>query len=80
MFWYWTASELVKGATTGLLGTFINEVGKASPSAVPVVNFVLQNALNYGFYELRQKHMNWPVHTEAPLIFDTFKIGVNVNF
>jgi len=80
MFWYWTASEIVKGAGNGLITTFVNEIGKSSPSAAPIVYFVLQNAFNYGFYELRQKHMNWPVHTEPPMMFDSFKVGLSLNF
>ncbi len=80
MFWYWAGSEVLRGVSTGLLSTFVKEIGKSSPSSVPIVNFILQNALNYGFYELRQKNMNWPIETEPPFMFDTFKVGVNVNF
>jgi hypothetical protein len=80
LFWYWAGSEIVRGIGSGLLGTFVKEVGKASPEALPIVNFVLQNALNYGFYELRQKNMNWPIETAAPFAFDSFNIGLSVSF
>ena len=46
----------------------------------PSLSFVLQNALNYGFYELRQKNMNWPIETVAPLAFDSFNIGISLSF
>jgi hypothetical protein len=80
MFWYWAGSEITKGAASGLLNMFIKEIGKSSPEALPVVNIVLNSALNYGFYELRKQNMNWPIDTEAPFLFDSFKIGINANF
>ena len=80
LFWYWAGSEIVRGIGSGLISSFVNEVGKASPEALPVVNFILQNALNYGFYELRQKNMNWPIETVAPFAFDSFNVGLSVSF
>lgn len=80
LFWYWAGSEIIRSAGSGLVGVFVREVGKSSPEAVPVVNFILKNALNYGFYELRKKNMNWPFDTEPPLMYDNFKIGINFNF
>lgn len=80
LFWYWAGSEIVRGIGSGLLDKFIKEVGKSSPAAIPVVSFVLENAFNYGFYELRQKNMNWPIDTEPPLAFDSFTIGLSFSF
>lgn len=80
MFWYWAGSEITRGIGSGLIGWFVREVGKSTPEAVPVVNFLLKNGLNYGFYELKKKNMNWPFDTEPALMFDTFKIGVSASF
>jgi hypothetical protein len=51
-----------------------------SPYAGPIVHFVLKNALSYGFYELRKKHMNWPVQTVAPLMYENYKVGLTFAF
>ncbi len=56
------------------------EVFESSPAAGPIVNFLLKNALAYGFYELRQEKMNWPFNSEAPIAYDQFKFGVTVVF
>lgn len=76
MFWYWTLSELIEVASQGILDGFIKEIGKSSPYATPVVNFILKNALSYGIYELRSKNMNWPTETAAPIRLESFKVGV----
>lgn len=77
MFWYWAGSELVEGLGTGLVSVFVNYVEESSPNLVPVVNFVLKNAISYGMYELRSEKMNWPFNTVAPLEFESFKIGLS---
>jgi hypothetical protein len=51
-----------------------------SPAAAPIVNFVLKNGLSYGMYQLRKEKMNYPFESEAPILNDTFKIGVTFIF
>ncbi|MDT3695738.1 MAG: hypothetical protein ROY99_05045 [Ignavibacterium sp.] len=80
LFWKWAGSGLIESAAQGLLDGFINKIFKSSPSAGPIVNFLLKNALAYGIYELRQEKMNWPFNSEAPIAFDQFKFGVSVVF
>ncbi len=80
LFWKWAGSGLLEAAAQGLLDGFINKIFKSSPAAGPVVNFFLKNALAYGIYELRQKKMNWPFKSEAPIAFDQFKFGVTFVF
>jgi hypothetical protein len=80
LFWKWGASELIEVIGQGLIDEFVEEILDSTPSAVPVVNFLLKNALSYGIYELRQEKMNWPFETAAPLAFDQFKLGITFVF
>ena len=80
LFWKWGISELIEVVGQSLVDKFVDEILDSSPSAAPVVNFLLKNALSYGIYELKQDKMNWPFETAAPLAFNQFKIGVNFVF
>ena len=80
LFWKWAGSGLIEGAAQGLLDGFISKIFKSSPAAGPIVSFILKNGLAYGIYELRQKKMNWPFNSEAPISYDQFKFGVTVVF
>jgi hypothetical protein len=59
---------------------FIHAIMKSSPTAGPIINFVLKNALAYGLYELRRENMNWPFNSAEPLLFDSFKAGFTFTF
>jgi hypothetical protein len=78
--WYWLLSDGINLAALTVADEFVHAVEDASPHAAPVVAFLLRSGIEYGFYELRQKKMNWPFDTEAPLAFDTFKLGFGVAF
>jgi opacity protein-like surface antigen len=80
LFGKWVMSAIIEDAAQSLLDGFIGDILDHSPEAVPVVNFLLKNALSYGIYELRQSKMNWPFNTEPPLSYDQFKFGVTVVF
>jgi opacity protein-like surface antigen len=79
MFWYWAWSGLIEGVSQGVGGIFINMVEKSTPELVPIVNFIVRNAISYGFYELRIDDMNWPVETVPPYMFNTYRIGLTFN-
>jgi len=80
LFWRWAGSTILEGAVDWGLDQFINKVLDSSPAAVPVVNFVLKNAFSYGVYQLRRDKMNYPFDSEAPLLYDTFKVGLTFVF
>lgn len=80
LFWKWAGSGIIEAASQGMLDHFIKKIGKSSPMALPIVNFVLKSALSYGIYELRQEKMNWPFKSAAPLSFNQWKVGVTFNF
>ena len=80
LFWYWTGSELIEAAVSGLTSEFIHDVTKRSKIGGPIINFIIKNGIAYGIYELRKKDMNWPFNTEAPMVIDKFKLGINFTF
>lgn len=80
LFWKHIGSFIIEESASGVLNHFIDEVADSSPYAAPVVNFLLKNGLSYAFYSLRKANMNWPFSTEAPLTYETFKIGVTFTF
>lgn len=80
LFWKWVGSVALEGAANWGLDRFINGVLESSPTAVPIVSFVLKNTLSYGVYQLRRDMMYYPFNSEAPLLFDTFKVGATLVF
>lgn len=80
MFWTQAGSAIIEEGGLGLLDKFIDEVTDSSPYAAPVVNFLLKNGFSYAFYTLKKEKMNWPFDTEAPLTYETFKIGITFTF
>lgn len=79
-FWYWCASEIIESAATGFVSSFIDDIAGRSTVAGPIINFIVQNGISYGFYELRKKNMNWPFETAAPIYMDKFTLGVSLTF
>ena len=79
-FWKWCGSELIEVVCNGLAEEFSDRVMDNSKIFGPVVYFIIQNAVSYGFYELRKSEMNWPFDTEAPLYLDKFSVGINFAF
>lgn len=80
MFWYEIGSNIVENVAEGAIGIFTNKIKKFSPELYPIVKFVFDTGLSYGFYELRKKDMNWPIKTASPLLIDSYKIGVSYSF
>lgn len=80
LFWKATGSVLMECAAQWGVEEFVDRVLDSSPSAAPIVNFVLKNALSYGIYELRKEKMNWPFETASPFAFNTFKVGMTFIF
>ncbi len=80
LFWKWAGSAIIESAAQGMIDGFVNKIFESSPTAGPIVNFLLKNGLAYGIYELRQKKMNWPFNSEAPIAIDQFNFGITVVF
>jgi hypothetical protein len=79
-FWYWLLSTGLDRGALWALDMFVDEVEDSSPYAAPIVRFVLEGALQYGYYELRKEEVNWPFDTEPPLDYNTFKLGLTTRF
>lgn len=73
-------SSIIELGGAGLLDEFVTRVMRNTPVAGTIVNFVLKNAYEYGIYQLRKEHMNWPFAGEAPLRYSTFKMGMTFTF
>lgn len=80
LFAKWAMSAILESIAQSAVDKFVDEVLYASPKAAPIVNFVLKNALAYGYYELCRSKMNWPFNTIPPLTFNQFKFGVTIVF
>ncbi len=80
LFWKWAGSAIIKGAADGLLNIFTRTVGKASPAAYPIVYFILNSALDFGYTELQKSKMNWPFESAEPYINDGFHVGLKFEF
>lgn len=80
LFWKQAGSYIIEKAGQGALTYFIEEILDSSPVAGPIVSFILQNGYSYAFYMLKKDDMNWPFTTEAPLTYETFKLGMTFTF
>ena len=80
MFWYWGLSGLIEVIASAATDGFIKAIGKSSPVALPIMHFILSNAVNFRFKALRQNRMNWPFNTEAPLNIQTYSVSIGVHF
>ncbi|MEY3386646.1 MAG: hypothetical protein RIR53_1457 [Bacteroidota bacterium] len=80
MFWYWAGSELIEGVADGIAKAMISSFGRSSSASLPVMNFVLRNAVAYGIRELRRDKMNWPFDTAAPLNITSWNVGLSLTF
>jgi len=78
--WEMLGSLGIEYGILGMLNEFLDEIKYSAPEATPIVNFVLKSAFHYAFYSLRQKNVNWPVKSETPLTFESFKIGTAFTF
>jgi hypothetical protein len=80
MFWYWAGSQILEGIGDKLAEFFVGAIKKSSPSAAPIMHFILRNGVALGFKALRQHQMNWPFTTVAPMNFTTYRIGATIIF
>ena len=78
LFLKWAASyvamEVGYNALTFAAGKWVDD----NQVIGPIVNFVVRAGYLYGYYLLREKNMNWPFLTEAPLRYETFNFGVSL--
>lgn len=83
LFWYWSGSFIVSQVGFNILNYFTDDIVDSSPILGPIFNFALKAGYQYGYYLLRQEHMNWPFNQsgeEAPLTFETVNVGISFVF
>ena len=80
MIWHNMLSAGLVSIVQEVAEGFTDDIIESAPVAVPILNFIIQNGISYGFYELRKNDMNWPIKSSPALITDVYKIGFNVNF
>jgi len=73
-------SSMIEVGGLFLIDSFTKNVLRNAPVAGTFVNFILKNAYEYGFYQLRKDKMNWPFTSSAPLRYNTFKLGMTFTF
>ncbi len=80
LFWKHLGSMMIEAIGQSAVDGFVKAIMKSSPTAGPILNFILKNALSYGIYELRREKMNWPFNSAEPLMFESFKAGFTFTF
>ncbi len=80
LFWKHLLSYMIEEFGQGALTFFVEEIMYSSPTAGPIIGFLLKNGLAYGIFYLRQQDMNWPFKTETPLTYETFKVNLSFTF
>jgi len=80
LVWKYAGSAAIEGIIQVAIDEFVYKILRVSSYSAPIVNFALKNASTFGIYELRKQKMNYPFKSYAPLVNDTFKIGVSFTF
>jgi len=80
LFWKQSVSTMIEFSGLFLIESFSKRIMKSSPVAGTFVNFILTNAYEYGFYQLRKENVRWPYSGGVPLYVSTFKLGMTFTF
>jgi hypothetical protein len=80
LVWKNIGSAIIEAIGQSAADGFVHAIFKSSPSAAPIVNFILKNGLSFAMYELRREKMNWPFTSASPLVYDSFKAGFSFKF
>lgn len=80
IFWPWLGSYFIMGGAFSILGTFGDDIVRASPLLGPLIYFALKAGLAVVFYNQVQEKMYWPFESEPPLTYETIKIGGTITF
>ncbi len=78
LFLTWAGSFVVMEIGYTLLASVTGKWVDDNPVIGPIVNFVVRAGYLYTYYLLREKNMNWPFSTEAPLRYEIFNFGVSL--
>ena len=73
-------SSVIEMSGYYLIDNFTKKIMRNAPAAGTFVNFILKNAYEFGFYQLRKDKMNWPFNSAAPIRYYTYKLGLAFTF
>ncbi|MBI2417707.1 MAG: hypothetical protein HYV28_07355 [Ignavibacteriales bacterium] len=80
LFWKTGGSVLSEMICHWTVASFVDKILDSTPAAAPIINFILQNGVSYGFSELRKEEANFPFGGESPLMLQTYKVGFTMAF
>jgi len=80
LFAKWAASYGIVSIASHLVSVFSEDIVYSAPVIGPLMYFVLKNAISFGYYYMAKDSMNWPIDTETPLTYDTFRISAALEF
>ncbi len=74
----WYLSESVETISNYFVNSLARRVFRSQPNVAPVVAWLMQTALNYGWYRMRSTQMTFPFNSEAALRYDAFVVRMSV--
>lgn len=78
IFWQWAVSEGIETASNAVVNSLAKRIYRAQPDISPIASWIMQTALNYGWYRLRASQMNFPYNGEASLRYDAFVVRMSL--
>ena len=78
LFWNWAGSFAISQIGYNALGYSLDKLVDDNNIIGPIINSLVRAGYLYGYYLLREKNMNWPFSTEAPLRYEMFNFGVSL--
>lgn len=73
-------SSVLQFAMHKLSDKLLDPVLSYNHQFLPILHFLLHNAINFGLYELREENMYWPFKSESPLAIKTIKLNFTLIF
>jgi len=80
VFLEWFVSVMLEYSLLSGISIFSERVIESSPLIGPPLDWILRNAVSYGFFSLRKENMNWPFSSEIPMTTETLKLGASITF
>ncbi len=80
LFGQWFVSYTVLYIGMGVLSKFSRDIVKNSPVLGPLIYFALTNGLTWAYTYAAKNDMNWPFHSEAPMLNNVAKLSISINF
>ncbi len=80
LIWKHLGSFAIEMIGNQLIEDFVDDVYEFSPSATPLLNFILKNAFSYIFFNLKKDNAFYPFNSENPFYYKSFNAGFTIVF